>query len=112
MNDKQKFILKVAAVILTSLGGWFATLVSWNAAAFTPLAFGGLLMILGSNLGAILTQPSSARDVDIALQPGVTTPDEVKAVRAATTTQTPITPQVVAAILDKPIPPTDLPPQS
>jgi len=106
MTDSQKFIAKVCVVLAFSLGGWLATLgTSWQA-GLTPLEVGGLLILLATNIGAILgvTSPSATRAVDIALTTGVHTRDDVKKIQNATEGGTVVTPEVAAAILAKPEP--------
>lgn len=49
MNSKSTAILIVS--LLGALGGWAVTLNTWGAAA-TPVAVGGLLLVLSSNLAA------------------------------------------------------------
>lgn len=102
MNDQQKFIGKVIMVIALSTGGWFVTLSTWHS-GLTPAALGGLLLILGSQLGGILgiIPPSVSRAVDIALLPGVHTQDEVKRIVKATDPGTVPSPETAAAILGK-----------
>lgn len=100
MTDTQKFYLKIFAVMAVSLGGWFATLGTW-AAGLTPLAMGGLLGILGSQIVGILgiVPPSAVRAVDIALLPGVHTQEEVAIVSKATAGGAIPTPMEAAAII-------------
>lgn len=106
MTDSQKFIAKVCLILAASLGGWLTTLGASFSAGLTPLALGGLLLLLATNVGAILgvTSPSNTRAVDIALTTGVHTRDDVKKIQNATDAGTVVTPEVVAAILAKPEP--------
>ena len=47
--------LFLAASLLCGIGGWIITLANWNAAT-TPVAIGGLLMIVGSIVCAWLNK--------------------------------------------------------
>lgn len=99
-TDKQKFQLKLAAALAAGLGGWVVTLTSWSA-ALTPIAMGGLLMIIGSVLGGVfgITTPSDAHRVDLALLAGVHTIPQVDALQKATAPGVIPTPDVIKAVL-------------
>lgn len=106
MSDQQKFFLKLAAALAGGLGGWVVTLPTWNA-ALTPIAFGGLLMILASVFGGVfgVTSPAASQAVGIALLSGVHTQEDVKKIQTVTASGTVPTPEVAAAILAAPPPP-------